>query len=71
MKTFVKFAEFRELQQDVYDCATRKDILMMEQNFTNLKKDYNGFVKMDEFMKRLNVVYNELDGLIKDRPTFK
>lgn len=63
--------EFKELRDDVEDCATKQDFSIMEQTLTNLKKDYNGFVKVDDFVKRLNVVYNELDGHIKERPTFK
>ena len=36
-----------------------------------MKKDYQGFVSHEEFVKRLNVVHADLDGKLSERPTSK
>lgn len=53
------------------DCATKFDFQVALADIKSLKKDYHGFIGVEEFAKRLNVIHTDLEGLIRERPTHK
>ena len=71
LKSLVRREEFKDLAKDVQDCATKFDLSIVEDGMKGLKKDYNGFMKLDDFAIKMNTIVGELDGKIMDRPTIK
>ena len=71
IKNSVKREEFNDLMKDVGDCTTKQEFSVLEETFKNMKKDYNCFMRLDDFAIKMNVILGELETKIVDRPTHK
>ena len=61
MRKFVKTEEFMDLVKDVRDCTTKHEFSVLDETFKNMKKEYNCFMKLEDFAIKMRVIMDELE----------
>ena len=71
LNSMISREEFKDLQNDVRECASRYDLAIVESAIAKEKKDLGGLMRTEEFVNKMSVILAELEGKIIDRPTEK